>query len=178
MAILAPSGEVDDVNTRIIEYCGLPLEAMRHWGTNGIVHPDDVPQIVPIFSHAITTGVPYDFEARIRRFDGVYRWFQVRGRPLIDVDGRIARWYVLLSDIDDLKRTQEELRRDEAFLARVQQLSATGGFYWWPATGNVFWSEQVYRIFELDPAAPLTTELRQSRIHPDDLSAHRETVQR
>src|SRR4029077_2785294 len=178
VAILAPSGEVDDVNIRIIEYCGLPLEAMRHWGTNGIVHPDDVPQIVPIFSHAITTAVPYDFEARIRRFDGVYRWFQVRVCPLIDVDGRIARWYVLLNDIDDLKRTQEELRRDEAFLARVQQLSATGGFYWWPATGNVFWSEQVYRIFELDPAAPLTTELRQSRIHPDDLSAHRETVQR
>jgi PAS domain S-box-containing protein len=178
VAILEPSGEVDDCNTRIIEYCGLPLEAMKHWGTNGIVHAEDVPRIVPVFTHAITTGVPYDFEARVRRFDGIYRWFQVRGRPLSDVDGRIARWYVLLTDIDDLKRTQEELRRDEAFLGRVQQLSATGGFYWWPATGKVFWSEQVYRIFELDPAAPLTTELRQSRIHPDDLWAHRETVQR
>jgi PAS domain S-box-containing protein len=177
VAILAPSGEVDDVNTRIIEYCGLPLEAMKHWGTNGIVHAEDVPRIVPVFTQAITTGVPYDFEARIRRFDGIYRWFQVRGRPLSDVDGRIARWYVLLTDIDELKRAQEELRREHAFLATVQQLSATGGFYWWPATGKVFWSEQVYRIFELDPAAPLTAELRQSRIHPDDLSAHRETVQ-
>jgi len=178
VAILAPSGEVDDVNTRIIEYCGLPLEAMKHWGTNGIVHAEDVPRIGPVFSHAITTGVPYDFEARIRRFDGIYRWFQVRGRPLSELDGRIARWYVLLTDIDDLKRIQEELRRDEAFLGRVQKLSATGGFYWWPATGRVFWSEQVYRIFAIDPAAPLTTELRQSRIHPDDLSAHQETVQR
>jgi len=178
VAILAPSGEVDDVNTRIIEYCGLPLEAMKHWGTNGIVHAEDVPRIVPAFTHAIATGLPYDFEARIRRFDGTYRWFQVRGHPLSDVDGCIARWYVLLTDIDDLKRAQEELGREHAFLATVQQLSATGGFYWWPPTGKVFWSEQVYRIFEIDPAAPLTTELRQSRIHPDDLPAHREAVQR
>ena len=69
------------------------------------------------------------------------------------------------------------LRRNEAFLAKVQQVSYTGGFYWWPATGKVFWSDQVYRIFELDPAAPLTPELRQSRIHPDDVTAHREAVQ-
>ena len=178
VAILTPTGEVDDVNARIIEYCDLPLEAMKHWGSNGIVHAEDVPRIVPAFTHAITTGVPYDFDARIRRFDGIYRWFQVRGRPLSDVDGSIARWYVLLTDIDDLKRTQEELRRNEAFLGRVQQLSATGGFYWWPATDKVFWSEQVHRIFEIDPAAPLTTEQRQSRIHPDDLPAHQETVQR
>ena len=70
------------------------------------------------------------------------------------------------------------LRRNEAFLAKVQEVSATGGFYWWPETGQVYWSEQVYRIFELDPAAPLTTELRQSRIHPDDLPAHKEVVAR
>src|SRR5258705_10954019 len=177
VAILNPAGEVEAVNDQILEYCGEPLEAMRHWGTNGIVHAEDVPRIVPAFTHAITTGVPYDFDARIRRFDGIYRWFQVRGHPLSDVDGSIARWYVLLTDIDDLKRTQEELRRDEAFLGRVQQLSATGGFYWWPATGKVFWSEQVYRIFELDPATPLTTELRQSRIHPDDLHAHQTSIE-
>ena len=116
VAILAPGGEVDDVNTRIIEYCGLPLEAMKHWGTNGIVHAEDVPRIVPAFTHAIATGLPYDFEARIRRFDGTYRWFQVRGHPLSDLDGCIARWYVLLTDIDDLKRAQEELGREHAFL--------------------------------------------------------------
>jgi PAS domain S-box-containing protein len=74
-------------------------------------------------------------------------------------------------------RSEEELRRSEAFLGKVQQLSSTGGFYWWPATGKSVWTEQVYRIFDLDPAAPLTTESRQGRIHPDDLSAHREAIQ-
>ena len=78
-----------------------------------------------------------------------------------------------------IERTQEAeaLKRSEALLARVQQVSATGGFYWWPKTGEVYWSEQVYRIFELDPATPLTTELRQSRIHPDDLQAHETSVE-
>jgi len=178
VAILTPSGDVDLVNQRVIEYCGEGLEAMKHWGTNGIVHAEDVPRIGPLFANAIASGVPYDFETRIRRFDRVYRWFQVRGRPLRETGGSIARWYVLLTDIDDLKRAQEELRREQAFLATVQHLSATGGFYWWPVTGKSVWSEQVYRIFELDPDAPLTPELRQSRIHPDDLAAHREVIQR
>jgi PAS domain S-box-containing protein len=74
-------------------------------------------------------------------------------------------------------RSEEELRRSEAFLAQVQQLSSTGGFYWWPATGKAVWTEQVYRIFDLDPAAPLTSESRQNRIHPDDLHAHREAIE-
>ena len=176
VAILGPSGEVDAVNSRLLEYCGQRLEAMRQWGTNGTVHAEDVPRIAPIFAGSIAAGVPYDFDARIRRFDGAYRWFQVRGRPLRDATGRIERWYVLLTDVDDLKQAQEELRRDEAFLAKVQQVSGTGGFYWWPETGKVYWSEQVYRIFEIDPAEPLTTELRQSRIHPDDLATHQEAV--
>jgi len=343
VAILNPAGEVEAVNDQILEYCGEPLEAMRHWGTNGIVHAEDVPLIAPVFADAIASGVPYDFDARIRRFDAVYRWFRVRGRPLRESGGSIARWYVLLSDIDDRKRAEallagenrllemvangesmavilgeicrlvertaagcrcsvvlidpggtrlehgaapslpdsfiqsiigrpiavdagpcgmaaclneqviagdlttetrwaswcsvalahglqacwstpipstagkvlgtfaiyydepgtptmqqqrlieqvthvasiaiertqeaEALTRSEALLARVQQVSATGGFYWWPMTGDVYWSEQVYRIFELDPGTPLTTELRQSRIHPDDLHAHQKSVE-
>lgn len=176
VAILSPAGEVDAVNTQLVDYCGQPLAAMKQWGTNGTVHVEDVPRIAPLFMSAITAGTPYDFDARIRRFDGAYRWFQVRGRPLHDATGRIERWYVLLTDVDDLKRAQGELRRDEAFLAKVQQVSGTGGFYWWPETGQVYWSEQVYRIFGIDPAEPLTTELRQSRIHPGDLAAHQETV--
>jgi PAS domain S-box-containing protein len=86
---------------------------MKQWGTNGTVHPDDLPHIVPVFTQAIAAGDPYDFEARIRRFDGVYHWFQVRGLPLRDMGSHISRWYVLLTDIDDLKRTGDALRKSE-----------------------------------------------------------------
>ena len=113
VAILTPAGEVDVVNHELVEYCGQPLEAMKQWGTNGTVHSDDLPRVIQVFTQAIASGDPYDFEARIRRFDGVYRWFQVRGLPFRDTSGRILRWYVLLSDIDDRKRAEDALRESE-----------------------------------------------------------------
>ena len=113
VAIMTPAGEVDVVNHELVEYCGQPLEAMKQWGTNGTVHLDDLPRVAQVFTQAITSGHPYDFEARIRRFDGVYRWCQVRGLPFRDPGGRILRWYVLLSDIDDRKRAEHVLRDSE-----------------------------------------------------------------
>src|SRR5258705_1094293 len=117
VAILNRAGEVEAVNDQILECCGEPLHAMRHWGTNGIVHAEDVPRIAPVFANAIASGVPYDFDARIRRSDAVYRWFRVRGQPLRESAGNIARWYVLLTDIDDRKRA-------EALLAGENRLPA------------------------------------------------------
>ena len=74
VAILTPTGEVDAVNHELVTYCGQPLEVMRQWGTNGTVHPDDLPHIGPVFAQAIAAGEPFDCEARIRRFDGQYHW--------------------------------------------------------------------------------------------------------
>jgi PAS domain S-box-containing protein len=90
VAILTAAGDVDVVNHELVEYCGQPLEAMRQWGTNGTVHSDDLPRVGQVFTQAIMAGDPYDFEARIRRFDGIYRWCQVRGLPLRDTNGRIV----------------------------------------------------------------------------------------
>jgi len=113
VAILTPAGEVAAVNDQLVRYCGQPLEEMKQWGTNGTVHPDDLPQVAQVFTQAIAAGDPYDFEARIRRFDGVYHWFQIRGLPLRDMGIHISRWYVLLTDIDDMKRTGDALRNSE-----------------------------------------------------------------
>ncbi|WP_410551775.1 PAS domain S-box protein, partial [Arthrobacter sp. SIMBA_036] len=74
------------------------------------------------------TGEPYDYETRFLRHDGTWRWFQLRGLPLRDGEGKIIRWYGLLTDIDDRKRAEEKLRRSEAFLADAQRLSKTGSF--------------------------------------------------
>ena len=127
VATLTPTGEVDAVNHELIAFCGQPLEAMKEWGTNGTVHPDDLPHMGPIFVNAIASGEPYDFEARIRRFDGEYRWMQVRGLPLRDTSGRIIHWYVLLSDIDARKRAEDSIataRSELARVARVMTMSA------------------------------------------------------
>jgi PAS domain S-box-containing protein len=122
VAVLTPSGEVDDVNHELVTFCGQPLDVMKNWGTNGTVHPDDLPHMVPIFTRSIASGEPYDFEARIRRFDGVYRWLQVRGLPLRDSAGQIVRWYVLLADVDDRRRAEDAIDTARSEVARVARL--------------------------------------------------------
>src|SRR4029453_17720675 len=118
-AMLTPTGEVDAVNLELVEYCGQPLEAMQQWGTNGTVHLEDLSRIVPVFAQAIPSGEPYDFEARIRRFDGAYRWCQIRGLPLRDTAGCITKWYTLLTDIDDRKCAEEAIRISERNLRLI-----------------------------------------------------------
>jgi signal transduction histidine kinase len=70
------------------------------------------------------------------------------------------------------------LKRSETFLAEVQRLSSTGSFWWNAVTGERTWSEEMYRIFEFDPAVPVTIEMMETRIHPEDLAAFRERGQR
>src|ERR1700726_3998032 len=147
VALLTPTGEVELVNPQLVEYCGRTLEELRLWGTSNTVHAEDLPRVVQVFTQSITSGNPYDFETRLRRFDGVYRWFQVRGRPVRDANGRILRWCALLTDIDEGKRAENALKRSEVFLAEGQRLSRTGSFSWRVATGEITWSEELYRIF-------------------------------
>jgi len=170
VATLTSAGEVALVNDQLVMYCGQPLEAMKQWGTNGTVHAEDLPLVAQVFAHAITAGEPYDFEARIRRFDGVYRWFQVRGLPLRGSNGQIVRWYVLLSDIDERKKAQDALTRSEAFLMEGQHLARVGNFAWRVATNEITWSDQLYRIYELEIGVPVTLELIRTRVHPEDLT--------
>jgi signal transduction histidine kinase len=73
------------------------------------------------------------------------------------------------ASITERKRSEEELRRSEAFLAEAQRLSLTGSFSWRVVTDEITWSEQLYRIFELDP--PLTFARIRTRVHPDDVSS-------
>src|SRR5262249_3356678 len=121
-----PAGELEFVNDELLEYCGQPLEALRQWGTNGTVHPADLPRVAEELMQAIASGKPYAIELRVRRFDGVYRWFQARGLPLRDTRGQIARWYALLYDIDDRKHAETELREAQSELAHMSRVTAMG----------------------------------------------------
>ena len=109
VAVMTPAGEVEHVNRQVLEYFGRTLEVLKKWGTTDAVHPADLPQVGAAWQHALETGEPYDIEHRIRRADGQYRWFQLRGLPLRDAEGQVIRWYVLLMDIDDRKQAEAEL---------------------------------------------------------------------
>ena len=109
VATLTPAGEMESVNEQVLAYGGRTLEELKQWGTNDTVHPDDLPRVIESISDAMKSGDPYEIGVRIRRFDGVYRWFQVRGLPHRGSGGDIVRWFVLFTDIDDLKRVEAEL---------------------------------------------------------------------
>jgi PAS domain S-box-containing protein len=83
-----------------------------------------------------------------------------------------------LRDITERKRARQELRRSEAFLAEAQHLSRLGSFSWRVPTDEITWSEQLYRIFQIDRDAQVTFELIGTRIHPEDLSVFQEHIER
>jgi C4-dicarboxylate-specific signal transduction histidine kinase len=98
--------------------------------------------------------------------------FAQRSRELAAANDELTR------EIAERRRAEDQLRRNEAFLAEGQRLSLTGSFSWRVATGEITWSEQLYRIFELDQRSRVTTEVIQERIHPDDVSLLRERIGR
>jgi PAS domain S-box-containing protein len=110
VSIHYPNGEVEAVNRQCLEYFGRSLEWLKNWGTNDCVHPEDFPRVVEMFTRAMAAGILYQIDQRLRRFDGEYRWFNNRGVPIRDDSGRVARWYVLITDIEDRKRAEEALR--------------------------------------------------------------------
>jgi PAS domain S-box-containing protein len=126
VAVLAPNGEVEAVNRQIVEYFGLPLEELRNWGTNGMVHPEDLPHAAEVVATSIASGTPHQLEQRLRRFDGEYRWFESRTVPLRDDSGHIARWYILLTDIDDRTRALARLQKMESDFAHMNRVSLMG----------------------------------------------------
>ena len=341
-----PDGEVDFVNQRWREYTGISADDAAGWAWQSAIHPDDLPGLLGHWRFLLQSRKPGEFEARLRRFDGVFRWFLIRVLPSRDERGQVLKWYGQNVDIEDRKRAESlltgekrllemvgrgssltevlealcrfvesatpdshcsillaepgatrlqfgaapslpaslvdavislplspdsgacsaaiclnrqviaadimsetrwrssgwctvalqhgmracwstpissrngqvlgsfailyreprtpatlhqnlierfthiasiaiersqsdaALKRSEEFLAKAQQVSSTGGFYWRPATREVIWSEQVYRIFELDPAVPVTLELIFTRLHPEDIPAFEEMLDR
>jgi PAS domain S-box-containing protein len=164
---MTPTGGVEFVNHQILDYFGKTLEELNDWGV--LVHPDDRARVIGGWTHSVATGEPYDAEHRVMRADGTWGWLHSRGLPLRDISGNIVRWYNLLTDIDERKRAEEDLRRSEAFLVEGQRLARMGNFSWRVATDEIAWSEQIYRMFEFEPGSRVTLERIGSRVHPEDI---------
>ena len=173
-----PDGSADFFNRHYLDYVGLSAEEAGDWGWTRAVHPDDLAVLLAAWRGTLAAGRGGESEMRLRRADGVYRWFLARVNPLRDETGTIVRWYGTNTDIDDRKRAEDELRRSEAFLADAQRLSLTGSFWWRVATDEIAWSGQVYRIFEFDAGEPVTLERIGTRVHPDDVAVFSDVVGR
>ncbi|SIO37777.1 PAS domain S-box-containing protein [Bradyrhizobium erythrophlei] len=126
VAIMAPNGEVETVNRQCLEYFGRSLQEQKNWEITDMVHPEDLPHMLELFKKAIASEIPYHFEQRLRRFDGEYRWFDTRGGAVRDDTGRVARWYVLLTDIEDRKRALARLELMQSDFAHMNRVATMG----------------------------------------------------
>ena len=120
IAVMTAEGSVEFVNQAVQQYFGRTLQDLKDWTITDTVHPDDLPSVVDAWSRSFESGEPYYMDHRCRRFDGEYRWFHAAGLPLRDDAGRIFRWYVLLTDIQERKAAEEKLREDENELSRIR----------------------------------------------------------
>src|SRR3984893_14073244 len=103
-----PDGSADFLNMRFLEYTGLSLDKGMGWGWMEAFHPDD--RLMEEWRADLAAGKPFEKEARLRRADGVWRWFQIRAVPLRDEHGNVVRWYGTTSDIEDRKEAEDRLR--------------------------------------------------------------------
>src|SRR6266704_102532 len=126
VAVMAPNGELETANRQVVEYFGRSLEWIKNWGTNDAVHPEDLPRVLELFKKGMASGIPFEHELRLRRFDGEYRWFDNRGVPIRDDSGRIARWYILLTDIEDRARALARLEQMQSDFAHINRVSMMG----------------------------------------------------
>jgi PAS domain S-box-containing protein len=105
-----PDGATEFVNQQYLDYTGLPEMRALDGGLFKAVHPDDAAGLSQALRATWTTGIAGQAEARLRRFDGEYRWFMLRTQPLLDEAGKIVDWCGVATDIDDRKRAEAALR--------------------------------------------------------------------
>jgi PAS domain S-box-containing protein len=117
------NGEVDYFNRQWMEFTGLPFEQIRDWGWIPFMHPDDVTEYLQRWKHSVEMGEPFEFEHRLRRADGEWRWHISRAKAMRDATGRVLMWIGSNTEIDEVKRAQAEAeqanRAKDKFLAAL-----------------------------------------------------------
>jgi PAS domain S-box-containing protein len=176
-----PDGVPDFLNQPALDYTGLsPDHAETGWPR--AFHPDDKKAMLVKWSAIRESGVRGELEARLRRFDGEYRWFLFQAEPLHDEEGNIVKWYGSSTDIEDRKRAEGALRESEQ---RFRDYAETGSDWLWETTPDhrvVVISEHVNAIgfrpsglagrFRWDIAADVESEPEKWRAHRAMLDAH------
>ena len=141
-----------------------------------MIYAPDWPMVVDAINHAKQRG-KVTVEYRVVWPDGTLHWLSTNGRMFFDDAGEPVRVVGFTSDVTRQKLVEEELRRSEAFLAQAQRLSRTGSFSWRVATDEITWSDQLYRIYELDPGTPITLDVIRTRVHPEDLTLYEKMIE-
>jgi formate hydrogenlyase transcriptional activator len=116
VGVLGPDRERLYVNQASLDYLGLTLEEWQSGANRMSVHPDDWKRLMSQTQNEFLGGIPHEAELRLQRKDGTYRWFLFRYSPLRDEKGRLRRWYVAGTDIEDRKQAEQRLQDENVAL--------------------------------------------------------------
>lgn len=160
------------ISEQIETVTGYPPEAFIHnrelWLQ--MMHPDDIPLVQQSDAELQATMTPLTRTYRLRhRYTDDYHWLEDRVVPLLDAAGHIVQLHGLARDVTERRRTEEALQQSEARLAEAQRMAHLGNWSWDAKTGEVFWSDETYRIYGYAPRSVVPTPERfLSVVHPDE----------
>jgi PAS domain S-box-containing protein len=103
-------GQVAWFNQRWFEYTGTTFEQMKGWGWQAVHDPSVLPAVVQNWKRSLETAEPFEMEFPLRRADGAFRWFLTRANPLRNEQGHVVRWFGTCTDVDRVKRIEQQLR--------------------------------------------------------------------
>jgi PAS domain S-box-containing protein len=173
---IGADGNFQYANQAVLEYTGLTEEELGSERYREVFHPEDSERLRHEREAALSQTVPFEYERRVRRRDGQYRWFLVQYKPLLDQRGEVVRWYTTGTDIDDRKRAEEKLQRSEWNLLEAQRLGKMGSWSLEIASGAVAPSPEMIRLAGIKPGEG--PDVWCSTMHPEDMERLRELRER
>jgi formate hydrogenlyase transcriptional activator len=172
-------GSNEFLNQRWHEYTGVSQEESHGSGWQVAFHPEDLVKVLDKWRAVGASGEPteIEIEARLRRFDGQYRWFLIRAVPHCDESGRVVSWYGSSTDIEDRKRAEEKLRQDEHELRRITDAIAQTIVVQSPDGVPIYANQAVLDYTGLTIEDVTTSDFRARIFHPEDIERLREERQ-
>lgn len=142
------------------------------------IHPEDMPDTMAAIQAHFEKKAPFHHEYRLLSANGIYRWYLAMGQAVWDDTGKPIRMAGLLSDIAPRKEMEEALRLSELNLRYAQEMAQLGSWVITPATSEMIWSDELFRIFEIEKVS--TDQLYamyRAALHPEDVYLLDEAIQ-
>jgi PAS domain S-box-containing protein len=170
MALIAPDGRFLQVNDSFSELVGYPARELCTFTWRDVTHPDDLEVDRELMRQLLAGGIrSYQAEKRYRRRDGADVWASITVSLVRDGDGRPQHFVSQIQDVTERKRAEELLAQSRLQLADAQHVAQIGNWRWYPETDAIIWSDELYRIFALDPSSDLpSADALREFVHPDD----------
>ncbi|HAH22288.1 MAG TPA: hypothetical protein DCL77_00710 [Prolixibacteraceae bacterium] len=159
-------------NERWYDYTGSIPEQMEGWGWQRVHDQEVLPKVLEKWEKSVDTGETFNMEFPLRGADGIFRPFLTQVMPLKDSEGRVIQWFGTNTNITYRKEAERELREKEEILAKAQEIGHLGSWSLDFIHNRLSWSDEIYRIFGLQPQEfSATYEGFLEAVHPDDRDA-------